>query len=444
MTTSWKPLLEGDAAARAWEAIDALSREILVKPGWLPESLAENTATTWRASVASGAAGQSLFFTYLALHRDRMGEKEEGEADAAETALELLDRATEAIADVPMTDSLYTGFTGIAWANEHLRGRLFESEDEESNEIDETLLQALDAPRPNGEYDLINGLVGLGIYALEALPRPSAARCLEKVVERLAERAERGPEGAAWYSPPERMPTFQVDNYPLGLYNLGASHGMAGVIALLGAACRAGVATETARPLLEEAVAWLLRRRQPGDRGFCFPHFYHPDIEPGPSRLAWCYGDPGVAVTLLVAARGAGEPEWERAAIETALSSATRPEELARIRDAGLCHGALGLAHLFNRMYQASGEETLAEAARSWYEWALGFRKPGSGVGGFQSWTAETAENAEKWRDDPGFLEGASGIGLALLAAVSPVDPEWDRLLLVGSVNPKEDANEEA
>lgn len=30
----------------------------------------------------------------------------------------------------------------------------------------------------------------------------------------------------------------------------------------------------------------------------------------------------------------------------------------------------------------------------------------------------------------PGFLTGAAGIGLALLGAVSPVEPSWDRLLL--------------
>ena len=31
---------------------------------------------------------------------------------------------------------------------------------------------------------------------------------------------------------------------------------------------------------------------------------------------------------------------------------------------------------------------------------------------------------------DPGFLEGSAGIGLALLAAVSEVDPGWDRVFL--------------
>jgi hypothetical protein len=177
-------------------------------------------------------------------------------------------------------------------------------------------------------------------------------------------------------------------------------------------------------------MSWLLRRQQPAGTVFCFPHFYHPDSQPVMSRIAWCYGDPGMAVTLLAAARGAGEPAWERAAVETALSAASRPEELARIRDAGLCHGSAGIAHLFNRLYQATGEPRLAEAARFWFEWTLRFRQPGNGVAGFRAWNTD-GEN-ESWREDGGFLEGAAGIGLALLAATSTVEPEWDRLLLAG------------
>jgi hypothetical protein len=34
---------------------------------------------------------------------------------------------------------------------------------------------------------------------------------------------------------------------------------------------------------------------------------------------------------------------------------------------------------------------------------------------------------------DGGFLMGAAGIGLALLAAATSVEPEWDRLLLLSS-----------
>jgi class I lanthipeptide synthase len=35
------------------------------------------------------------------------------------------------------------------------------------------------------------------------------------------------------------------------------------------------------------------------------------------------------------------------------------------------------------------------------------------------------------WRGTPGLLTGAAGVGLALLAAATPVEPSWDRMLLV-------------
>ena len=37
------------------------------------------------------------------------------------------------------------------------------------------------------------------------------------------------------------------------------------------------------------------------------------------------------------------------------------------------------------------------------------------------------------WADDPGFLGGSAGIALALLAAATPVEPAWDRVLLLSA-----------
>jgi hypothetical protein len=43
------------------------------------------------------------------------------------------------------------------------------------------------------------------------------------------------------------------------------------------------------------------------------------------------------------------------------------------------------------------------------------------------------------WRSEAGFLEGATGIGLALLGAISDVEPAWDRVLLLSVRPPGED-----
>jgi lantibiotic biosynthesis protein len=193
----------------------------------------------------------------------------------------------------------------------------------------------------------------------------------------------------------------------------------------------AGVAAERARPLLDGAVAWLLAHRLPPGSGSCFASSFYPGDEPMPSRLAWCYGDPGIAATLLVAARAAGERSWEDEALAIARATVERPEASAGIRDPGLCHGAAGLAHLYNRLWQTTGDEAFAGAARFWFERALDLRVPGEPVAGFQAWRVGEPGSSGRWEPESGFLEGATGIGLALLAAASTVEPEWDRILLL-------------
>jgi hypothetical protein len=97
--------------------------------------------------------------------------------------------------------------------------------------------------------------------------------------------------------------------------------------------------------------------------------------------------------------------------------------------DARLFRGAAGKGHRLNRLAQATGDERLAEEARSWFGRVLAMRRPGEGIGGFQARVSDGRGGAA-WADDPGFLTGSAGIGLALLAAVSTVEPAWDQILL--------------
>ena len=419
MTRSWNPLLEGPLA-------DKVSRALREIADALPDAAPK--AGNPPASLASGMAGEALFYTYLALAT--------ADTAAADRAADLVERAGEELANSPMAPNLYSGFPGVAWTMEHLQGRLFESGGEEDGEdpmleIDEALLAPLSRTPWVGEYDLIGGLAGLGVYALERLPRPSAAALLEQIVERLGELSEEMPDGTAWFSPVERIPEWQREFHPQGYYNLGVAHGLPGIVPVLAGACAAGVAVDRARPLLDSAVKFLLARRlEPGELS-CFAGSFHPDQPSSPTRLAWCYGDPGIAATLLVAARAVGDPEWERQALDIARAAAARTEgSTTYVRDAGICHGAAGLAHLFNRMYQMTGDEPLARAARFWFERTFDFQAPGEGVAGFRAFDPGVG-GEPGWRADAGFLEGAAGVGLALIGAISDVEPAWDRVLLV-------------
>ena len=80
-------------------------------------------------------------------------------------------------------------------------------------------------------------------------------------------------------------------------------------------------------------------------------------------------------------------------------------------------------------MYQATGEAQLKDAATFWFDRTLEMRRPEGGIGGFL--TINVVNEERCWVADPGLLTGAAGIGLALLAAITPVEPAWDRILQV-------------
>jgi lantibiotic biosynthesis protein len=414
---TWKPLLEGDLAGEAWQAVQEVAAALKEPGGGMAAD----------PTVSSGSAGVALFYTYLAQILEN-----EAWADAAVSHFDLM---VEAVSSAPLRPGLYSGLVGVGWTIEHLRGRLFDAEEEDeedgNREIDETLLAALRRPW-TGDYDLIRGLVGMGVYACERLPRPDARQSLLLLLVQLNDSAVRTGAGVTWHTRAEWLPPDQRERFPQGYYNLGMAHGVAGVVALLGTIAAVGLLDSDARPLLDGAVSWLLAQERPPDSVSRFPNFVVEGIETGPSRLAWCYGDLGIAVALVSAARGVGNAAWEQEAVRIALDAAGRNPDYTMVNDPGLCHGAAGVGHLFHRLYRATGEERLAEAARFWLRRTLELRQPGEGIAGFLAWDPEPGGGGH-WEAERGFLTGAAGVGLALLAALAPLDPAWDRLLAAPS-----------
>src|SRR5439155_7878024 len=97
-----------------------------------------------------------------------------------------------------------------------------------------------DEPWPLG-YDVMVGLTGLGVYALERLPRGSSAEILREVIGRLEMMSERNEEGLTWLSPAQQVSPQFREKYPDGYYNLGVAHGVSGIIGFLGMSHSAGI-----------------------------------------------------------------------------------------------------------------------------------------------------------------------------------------------------------
>jgi len=364
-----------------------------------------------------GPCGLALLHGYLAAS----GAEEEAAIERAGLRLgHILAEAGER----RLPSSFWIGFTGIAWTNLHLEELLSGEVQADLNEEVDSMLRGVVQLTPwRWQYDLIAGLVGIGCYALDHPDRDLAADLLSGIVERLTESAMESDGGITWWTPPALLSLRAASLYSRGYFDLGLAHGVAGVVALLGRACSAKLVGDAGQRLLEGAVHWLLANRREDDGGPWFSR-YAGEFREIPSRSAWCYGDPGVAIALLTAARAVGEAGWEQEAVAIALRSCTRSPDATGVVDACFCHGASGLGHLYNRMYQATGEQIFARTAGEWFERTL------------TRWDQRKAnptgwlETAEDWWQKADLLEGETGVGLALLAAAVPLEPGWDRPLL--------------
>jgi hypothetical protein len=398
-----RPLLEGRCADRARETALTYSRALLARRRWRSPSLAD------------GAAGAAVVHAGLEEVFPGRGHARRGQL--------ALSAAICALREGTADPSLGSGVAGVVWAAELLCGR---DEDDDDSDLDDALIRMVnDTPR-GGACDLLAGLSGLGVCALERLPRPSAARVLAAVVDALDESADRFADGVAWRT----APGFTIRGPASVEWGLGAAHGTPGVIAVLARTCASGADSATkakARRVLDGAVAWLLAQELPADAGGGFAVACGAGLPRERARNAWCYGDVGVAAALLVAARCTGEVEWERAATRIALAAAARDESDSGARDAGLCHGAAGLGHLYHRLFCATGDERYARAARAWLGRVVAMSDPAAP---FTWWERAGQRRVSR----PGFLTGGGGAALALLAATGDASAGWDRALCASSL----------
>lgn len=400
----WQPILDGDLREHARATIVEIAR-----------ALARGEGEPCKPT------DETLFWAYVAGELD-----EPWVQDAYDRAVErLVEEAQGGFGD---DISLYHGAAGAGFVIAHVS----------EPELVEDSLAAIDAaieerlastPEWSEPYDLIDGLVGVGMYLLERTERSEAAsRALTRVVDHLWRRAEVRDEGTAWFTPANELIDDQRALFPDGCFNCGLAHGIPGIVSFLARVAGAQHAARTrARALACDGYRWLVAQRLPPGPRSCFPAWVGRERQGKPTRTAWCYGDPGVVTALWDAACQLGLPTDD--IVDVARIVAARAPESTGVIDAALCHGAAGLAHICNRWFQASGDETFRVAGRAWFERTLASRRP-DGVAGFAAWSRNRGSPLA-WIPRTMFLEGITGIGLALLAACSDVEPAWDRLLAV-------------
>lgn len=292
------------------------------------------------------------------------------------------------------------------------------------------LEENLNAHRPSrfSLYDLIQGVVGIGVYCLHLLhllPFAELAKTISRLLILLAKPIEvEGHDVPGWYLPPHlQFLKEDQQRFPKGSFNLGLAHGIPGALAFLSIAILHGVEVVGQRETIQCLAAWLQDHRQE-NQGHLFwgTHVsFEEEIEQRKSkkclsskRNAWCYGTPGVSRSLFLAGKALGSEELKSFALDSFHSIFKQSREEWNLPSPTFCHGIAGLLMTTWIMYQDSGSVFLHSQAIMLKEILLEYYDPAHPFG-FKNLDPQRKGGFAEI-SQLSLIEGASGILLTLLS----------------------------
>jgi lantibiotic biosynthesis protein len=438
---SWVALIEGEIARRALEVAKEVAKRLRSRERLLAASRTALGQTRYPRTVywepygiAQGDAGIALACSYL----DACFPSEGWDVVGHEY-LTWAVKAADEVGSPPL--GLFGGLAGLAFAAWSLsrggtryRG-LLDTVDVNLNA--RILVEARSLIGRHGcgvsEFDLITGVCGVGVYFLYRgfdPPRDVGLRAILQTIVALTETTGGVPH---WYTPAHLVADESLAKlYPMGNLNCGLAHGIPGPMALMALAYEGGVRVDGLKTALVHTAEWIAQHRVFDAFGVNWPTTvpFSPDRTVSPesldsSRAAWCYGTPGVARALWLAGRALDRDDLCQLAIEGMSAVYRRPTPERRIDSPTFCHGVAGLLQVTVRFAHDTGLSLFRDAGTSLCEQLLSLYEPDRALG-FAS-----IEPAGNFVDQPGLLDGAAGVVLAMLAATTDVRPAWDRLFLL-------------
>jgi len=369
--------------------------------------------------LIGGKAGIALFWAYYSRFSKSV--------DLEKKLSPIISEIFQGIRQSYISPTFAGGLAGIGWMIEHLNQNDFIEIDTDSilDSFDEALYPVMLKMMTTGDYDYLHGALGIGLYYLNRKSNPKSALYITELVNELDKHTEHFPHGFTWESRLLREEDEMI-------YNLSLSHGIASIISVLSSFYEANIDCERISNLVNGAINFLLTNKNDIKLSkYFFPSYIYKnhDYKENLGRLAWCYNDLGISMALLKAAMIFNNEHWKQEAINVLLHTTNIIKwNDTKVEDAGLCHGCTGIAHIYHRSYRYTGIEKFKDSAIYWFNQSLKMADFKDGLAGYK------CVKPKKYGgicDEYGFLEGIAGIGLAMISAVSDIEPEWDNALLL-------------
>ena len=373
----------------------------------------------------AGKMGICMFIAYYAIYNDNNKIKN--------VARSLFTSIEDEISKIEVENySDFIQFSEFGWfaLQMHESGLIEIDHNVYFTELDELLSPAMSYLISNEKYDCINGAINIGLYFLSRYKQDkSVLKYILNFIDLLKNKSIIKNEKVFWKS------VIDLETNERGV-NMGIAHGVPGIILYLTKLLENGIVTDDIKMLLSGACNFILSVEQ----DFQKYHSYFSgvvlgenEIERKETRIAWCYGDLGIAYSLLKASQfdihnkniiNTFANKYLYSTIERSRDGYTG------ITDACLCHGAIGAAHIYNRLYQMNKDLLLKDIALYWYKKAIQFGNNDSLYAGFKSTVVVEWEREFDKELNLSFLTGLSGIGLGIISAISII-PKWDEFLLL-------------
>ena len=316
------------------------------------------------------------------------------------------------------------GLSGVIWGIGHLvNEKYLDLDDFDENIFTEYIGNQIIEEAKKGNFDFLHGASGMAHF-LAHLSNKSKGKYLNQFVAILDKECIKENDTCRW-----RSSVYLGQPEETEVVNFSISHGLAAIIIVLAEVYKSNPETGMAKHLAYQTINYVLskKNRKNGEFISVYPGYVLENGEHSRnSRLAWCNGDLGIAVSLYNAGKTFNDSYLiNEAMIILNHAAGRRSLEVNSVFDAGICHGSSGIIQVFNRFYQQTGSNVFKQAALYWLDETLKFGDDEKGLAGFNKYNDKGRIN------QLGFLDEISGIGLVLISSISNLEPKWDRALLL-------------
>lgn len=297
--------------------------------------------------------------------------------------------------------------------------------------VDRQLYVGMEMLLRKNEYGCINGGISIAMYFYYkyVLGDYRNKFYLDRFVDILRDISLECEDVIRWIC------TVDYGTYEQG-YNLGIAHGIPGILLFLRKLYLNKIKVNEIEILLLKACNFMLSQKHSLETHKSF--FYNVSNLSGvghDTRLGWCYGDMSVGYALyMVSLMHLPNFENIKSEAERILIETTRRTNLLDIGivDSGVCHGTSSIAHMYHRLYSLTDMLEFRKAAQYWYGETLKMARPENEYAGYKlPYYLEDSESDIRELHNLSFLTGISGIGLSLISAIYPIEPAWDKSLLL-------------